>query len=172
MMTLAEFCFIIDKRKPARMNNLTLKEIYNVEYATEFQQKDPKLDKDLYNQLQFYKKEPAYFRDVIHKNLIYRDPEFINISALCMNAIATSSENFVMPLFLQSGKFSYVIEYNSKFYFHKAVIHVREETIPFSAPDSISLFKKNDSVFSGWKEDINPIIQGCFEHDLRHLVLE
>ena len=81
----------------------------------------------MYEQLQFYKKSPYYFREVIHKNFLYRDPEFINVNSLCMNAIANSNENFVFPQFLQSGRFSYIIEYNSKFYFHKAVVHFREE---------------------------------------------
>lgn len=75
-----------------------------------------------------------------------------------MNSIMKSNENFVFPQFLQSGRFSYIVEYNSKFYFHKAVIHFREEQIPLTVKDTTTSFTKSDSVFTNWKEDIIPIV--------------
>ena len=37
MMTLSEFCFLIDKKKTSRMSKLTLKEIFDVEFSDENQ---------------------------------------------------------------------------------------------------------------------------------------
>lgn len=38
--------------------------------------------------------------------------------------------SFVLPQFLYAGNFSYVIEYEGKFYFHKCLVQYRKENIP------------------------------------------
>ena len=38
---------------------------------------------------------------------------------------------WVLPQFLRAGKYSYIIEYpKGKFYFHKSIIHFRDEAVP------------------------------------------
>jgi hypothetical protein len=35
----------------------------------------------------------------------------------------------MLPQFLSSGKYEYVMKFHGKFYFHKAIVHFREEAI-------------------------------------------
>jgi len=48
-----------------------------------------------------------------------------------MEANADKEVNFVLPQYLKAGKFQYVVEYpKGTFYFHKALVHFREEQVP------------------------------------------
>jgi hypothetical protein len=45
---------------------------------------------------------------------------------------------------------------------------MREEQVPLPKPVFTTAFGKHDSVFTLWKEDINPTIQACLDHDIKH----
>jgi hypothetical protein len=105
---------------------------------------------------------------------------------LQMEAYADECTNFVLPQYLKAGKFQFVIEYpKGTFYFHKAVVHFRQEEVPLKllepAADGgeqqvaaniiFGFFDKQKSVFSGWAEDSEQMLFKCAEHDLRNLDL-
>ena len=132
MYTLNEFCFLIDKKsrnKNQYFKTRKFKDIQDIEFASEKQQKKAHFNKDIYDQLQFYTDGFSY-RQVIHDNLDYRDPHFINTSNLCMMLMHDKKacpHSFILPMFLVSGRFHYIIEYQGEFFFHKAVINFRKE---------------------------------------------
>lgn len=118
--TVSEFCFIIDRRKPAELQELPLSELKDCEfnpplppdtYSHSRGDHQPKtLSQKLWDQLQHYKKTQV-LRDVINKNLEFRDPQFINTQALCLFHMEGDITTYILPQFLKAGKFSYVIEY-------------------------------------------------------------
>ena len=67
--------------------------------------------------------------------------------------------NFVIPQFLKSGLYRYVIQFKEQLYYHKDVIQFRKETIPFRKFDQER--KQDDegiplrifAVFNNWRED-------------------
>lgn len=100
LLTLSEYCFLIDSRKTKRMKKLRYTDIKDYENAGPQQKARDNFDKDLYDLLQFYVAGPSTWRQVLHKNLEYRDPQFINTSTLCLHSMADKARNpttFVLP---------------------------------------------------------------------------
>jgi len=106
-------------------------------------------------------------RDVINKNLEFRDPQFINTQALCLYQMEGAITTYILPQFLKAGRFSYVIEYpKGEFYFHKALVHYRKEQMPLKLVDvgngqnalrdpriHLECFDRKTSLFAEWPED-------------------
>lgn len=93
LLTLAEYCFLIDKYKEhEHFDKLRFEDIRDIELTTSSMRRSAaKKDhtgrfaqSDVYEQLLFYR--DAY-REVIDSCLDYRDPHFINVAPLCIHAI-------------------------------------------------------------------------------------
>jgi len=118
MHTISEFCFTIDKRKGREFDETEIPQIRDLEFndPEEIEREKNKYPQryKLYHKLHQYKKVER-FRDTIHRNLDYRDPQFVNGYKVCllqMDLVEKRGEtNFALPQFLQTGRFSYVIEY-------------------------------------------------------------
>jgi len=60
-----------------------------------------------------------------------------------------------------------VIEFKGKQYFHKGVIHYRQENIPVRIAESLKgseerdAFNYKNSIFSEWREDIQSRLTDC-----------
>lgn len=84
-----------------------------------------------------------------------------------------SPHTFIIPMFLQSGLYNYIIEYKGQFYFHKALVFFRKEQISLKIYDDIIVetekFNKNISVFAEWEDDSAPKIQSCLNHDFKYI---
>lgn len=80
---------------------------------------------------------------------------------------------FVLPQFLNAGRFSYIIEHpKGTFYFHKSLIHFRKEPLPLNviSPEEEYLvdFVLAKSVFSEFKYPDDPIVQTARERAIAH----
>lgn len=83
MMTLSEYCFMIDNFKNIgdQFENLDWKDIRDMELLTpEMKQEEEKhrtfYSKDIYELLLFYRDS---YRDIIDSSFDYREPNFINV---------------------------------------------------------------------------------------------
>jgi len=68
-------------------------------------------------------------------------------------------------MFLNAGRFSYIIEYpKGKYYFHKSIIHYRKEPLPIKQIQESDIhnetvnceFVFDNSVFKTWKDEQDP----------------
>ena len=118
MHTVSEFCFIIDKGKGREFDDIPAEYIRDLEFADRREiesgkKRDPERHK-AYHKLHEYKNVNV-LRDIIHKNLEYRDPQFINSFQDCLHQMDLAEKkgqtNFLLPQFLTTGQLSYVIEY-------------------------------------------------------------
>ena len=137
MHTVSEFSFILDRNKGPYMNKIPFKKMKGYEFSSIEDQKKYDFDQALFNQLNKYK-PPNAFRRVIQKNLDYRDAQFINCNDFCMVQMQNyeNQTTYVLPQYLTAGKYQYIIEYpKGKYFFHKAVIHYRNEPIPIKLLD-------------------------------------
>jgi hypothetical protein len=168
--TVSEFCFIIDRRKPAELQELPLSELKDCEFNPPLppergDHQSKTLSQKLWDQLRHYKKTQV-LRDVINKNLEFRDPQFINTQALCLFHMEGDITTYVLPQFLKAGRFAYVIEYpKGEFYFHKALVHYRKEQMPLKLVEvgecdalrdpriQLECFDRKTSLFAEWPED-------------------
>lgn len=103
LMTISEYCFLIDKmKKNSRYDKKSFTDIKNIEFALYQHREKLTFEKDVYDQLIYYRQR---FRKVINNNLEFRDPQFINVSYLCMNFINNANQeteysdfsNYVIP---------------------------------------------------------------------------
>ena len=90
-MTLAEFCWVIDKDKPNLLRDISLSELKEYEEAmfgglthTEKRRRD--LNYNVLAYLSSYQ-IPKVFRKIIDKNLVFREPHFINSSYSLLNTM-------------------------------------------------------------------------------------
>lgn len=96
LMTLSEYCFIIDTKKPPQMKDIEFDHIQNLEFASP--EKGAQFDIDCYDQLWYYKNDFEKCRKCIHNSMPFRDPQFINSGFLNMLTMKdTQVPTFVIP---------------------------------------------------------------------------
>lgn len=83
---------------------------------------------------------------------------------------------YLLPQFLEAGKYEYVIKYVDEYTFHNCVVHFRTESLPVNVVNSeISknkpVFVKPASVFADWRQDTDSKVTKCIDHDLKNLNL-
>lgn len=94
---------------------------------------------------------------------------------------AAAAATFVLPQFLYAGNFSYVIEFEGEFYFHKCLVNYRTESIPSKVLDvgeyeeeqhESKPFSHPGSVFRLYQVQApEALAEACYEHDKRCLEL-
>ena len=86
---------------------------------------------------------------------------------------------YVLPSFLNAGRFSYIVEYpKGTYFFHKSLIHFRKEPLPLnvlSQEEGLLLdFVLSKSVFSEFTHPDDPIMatmkERAIQHDLASIV--
>ena len=81
---------------------------------------------------------------------------------------------------MTSGRYSYLIEFKGEYYFHRAIIDYRKESIlrnsikigQFEDEGIVdSAFNKANSVFWEWQEDTEESLENAKDHDIKALYL-
>eukprot|EP00347_Sterkiella_histriomuscorum_P014450 403360819 len=171
-LKIEDFCAILDQNPPdflkwMRDRKLLNKDIKSEDKLNSVQRKQFE-EFVIENRKSYYKK---IFKEVIEKNLLYRKPFIQNPSCFENYSDTSHQQLYVYPVFMRSGKHSYMIEnIDQETFMHKLIAPFREEDIPIFVKTSKikvfqRVFKKDTSVFKDWKEDTASSYLKCGEHD-------
>ena len=127
--------------------------------------------------------------EALSEELYYKKPFMGNGELLKSVQHPEVEQLYVYPCFIRPGKQNYIViqdddlanqreeielpEDETCYYFHKAIVENRLEDVhPFSKPMKMgvkeNVFRLDTSVFKKWKQDSQPILDKCLDHDFLH----